>query len=170
MNKKNLYNIIGILTSFIYLLIITISIFSVDKFEFFSTLIKAGLILFIPAIYSLFSGIGLIIELLTQLNSKLDNPQIFSEELESEENLQTNEEILEETKNETDEIVNEQPESNELETEKEDLDENETNNALEENHDNEPIIKNGKIQCRYCGKFNNIKRTYCYLCAKKLKD
>ena len=34
----------------------------------------------------------------------------------------------------------------------------------------EPDIKNGKIRCRYCGKYNKEKRTYCYLCAKKLKD
>lgn len=165
MNKKTLYNMVGILTSFVYLLGILISLFSVDKFEFFSTLIKIGLLFFIPAIYSIFSGIGQILELLTQLNNKLNE----SEEVEKE---------LQEENDTTSTISTE----NEIESEIVDSENSEEN--LEENEDitpqpeeeisdeksSESVIKNGKIQCRYCGKFNKMKRTYCYMCAKKLKD
>lgn len=178
--KKYLYKFVGIFSALIYLLIIILAIFEVEDFKFLDIAIKIIAIFFTPAIYLIFAGLG---EILDYIETKelLDTNPIEIEENEEkiepvqleiplDEEEKKDETSKDETNNDANEDAKEEVDEN---TEDSDEDENsneESEEKDEENTTTEPEIKDGKIKCRYCGKYNKVKRTYCYLCAKKLRD
>ena len=172
--KKQTYRLVGIFTALIYLIIIILSIFAVEEFKFIDVAMKLLAIFFTPAIFILFAGIG---EILDNIKPKeLTDANVTSNKSENEEIEPIQMEIpLDDTKKEkleNEDALRDDEEVDEKKTEEDtnskDVKESNDEKATEYNY--EPDVKNGKIRCRYCGKYNKEKRTYCYLCAKKLKD
>ena len=172
--KKQTYRLVGIFTALIYLIIIILSIFAVEEFKFIDVAMKLLAIFFTPAIFILFAGIG---EILDNIKPKeLTDVNVTSNKGENEEIEPIQMEIpLDDTKKEkleNEDALRDDEEVDEKKTEEDtnSKDIKESNDEKSTEYNYEPDVKNGKIRCRYCGKYNKEKRTYCYLCAKKLKD
>ena len=174
--KRHTYRLVGMFTSLIYLTIILLSIFEVEDFNFMDVTIKILSIFFTPAIFLIFSGIG---EILDGLEKKeVSNASIIDIKEETPDDAEPvqMEFSLDDTKEKTSDTTEntDATEDDNIEVDKDNTkDENDDKAEEEDNsptYNYEPDIKNGKIRCRYCGKYNKEKRTYCYLCAKKLKD
>lgn len=172
--KKQTYRLVGIFTALIYLIIIILSIFAVEEFKFIDVAMKLLAIFFTPAIFILFAGIS---EILDNIKPKeLTDVNATSNKSENEEIEPIQMEIpLDDTKKEkleNEDALRDDEEVDEKKTEEDtnSKDVKESNDEKSTEYNYEPDVKNGKIRCRYCGKYNKEKRTYCYLCAKKLKD
>ena len=174
--KKQLYKFVGIFSALIYLLIVVMAIFTVEDFELLEVAIRLLAIFFTPAIYLIFAGIGEILDFIQEKDdNSVSDVQTQSECEEDNEPVQMEINLDDESANDLsqedkDDTANEEQEINEDENiEEENTEKTDEDETVDETK-YEPVIKNGKIQCRYCGKYNSMKRTYCYLCAKKLKD
>lgn len=180
-SKNNIYKFVGFFSALFYLLIIILKIFEVEDFKILDISIKIIAIFFTPAVYMIFAGLG---EILDYIETKKSiNPPTIN--IKDENNEDENEEIQLEIPLDNisiDKLSNDKNLKDAIKDDEEEVDtildnynlKKETNaeeNAKKEIQNNqEPIIKGNKIQCRYCGKYNKLKRTYCYLCANKLRD